>query len=749
MNLEFAINNRTQGSFYAVYTPVSCTLRRRDGQPGAAPVPVLVRNQNTNQGGQFVFYTDLSAPPSDSFILQVPGDGSTVSFYIGGKPNAPSTNYNDAAIDFRNGGFSRLVVRFTIRIRKNANNLTVVERDKFLNAFVRVVQEGIYQQFLDMHNEAVSSEIHNRAAFLPWHRIYLLDLERHLQLFDRSVTIPYWDFQAPAPNVFSLDFMGIPASGSGGQLQFSPSNPLNNWYLENLPPLARVPRFNTQQDRALVEARATTLARQPGFNSFARMEGNPHGNSHTSFTGPINFAPTAPQDPLFFMLHANADRIWAEWQMLNPSNVLFDGTNLLAYNPSTMRSPNPRIGDYPDDTMWPWNGVTGNGRPDTAPGGPLIDSPFTNYPGPEPKVIDTIDYQGRITGKSLYFDYDHLPFDNTVPPPSPQRSGMATTAGALAVQEHQEANKRLSNAFRESETADELIRCLNHIDMLTEEDDITKAIAILKDTKLDAGLRALALNRLIEVVSLNEDLFIYVLKVLENQEEPSELRKEALRTIETCSFTSPIFPSLKPKIIQVFRGLTDDHDQEIRENGMSFLAKFKDEFLQRLLIEGLEVPQKALVPEEFAISLLGYDIHAGIYPLLQKIVRTTNNDNSRAAALYLLAGDPNAEKLLVETFLNKDERFDVRKNSLIALKQQSPEDFLEIALKTIADKDENENIRIICLNAVRQMTHIEKTKNRIFTQLQRINLQEVPTTLARELHTLLAQQASDENGENL
>ena len=50
--------------------------------------------------------------------------------------------------------------------------------------------------------------------------------------------------------------------------------------------------------------------------SFARMEGTPHGAAHMSFNGRINNVPVAPEDPLFFLLHCNVDRLWALWQSM-------------------------------------------------------------------------------------------------------------------------------------------------------------------------------------------------------------------------------------------------------------------------------------------------------------------------------------------------------------------------------------------------------------------------------------------------
>ncbi|WP_130855054.1 tyrosinase family protein [Olivibacter jilunii] len=741
MILEFAINGKKQGPFYVGYTPAQCTLRLSDGVPGGLPVTIVLSNNDPLTGGQLVFYPNLSSPVSETLTLQVPGDGATVSYYIAGKPDVPSTQYNDAAINFKHNDQSVRIIKFTVRVRKNANSLTTIERDKFLNAFVNVLLSGNYQSFLDMHNEAANSQIHNRAAFLPWHRMYLLDLERHLHEFDKSVMIPYWDFQSPAPNVFTLDFMGVPTSSTVGELQFSVNNPLNNWYINNLPPLARIPRFNAQQSRANVEARSTTLGRLPGFRQFASMEGNPHGSAHTSFTGPVNFAPTAPRDPLFFMIHANVDRIWAEWQSLGTGNTLYDSTNINAYSPETNRSPNPRIGDYLDDTMWPWNGVTGGDRPPTAPGGPFIASVFTNYPGPTPKVIDTIDYQGRLTNKSLYFDYDAIHFVNTVVPQnisamSTEKAGAAESLKA-DIKKAKDQNRRALESFVKSTDTNDLMAFLNNMDMLTDPESIKKAIEILRNRKNETGIRVSALVKLLEAISLDENLIKYVLSLLTDKREPLDLRKEALRTIETMSFTSPVFPALQPEIIQAFRGLINDYDHEIRRDAIAYLAKSNDEFLQRTLINGLQNHEEAVVSEEMAVHFLGYDIHAGIYPLLQKIVKTSSNDNSRAEALYLLAGDPQAKELLRSVFSDRNELFDVRKNSLLALKQQSPEDFLELAQKAVLDSDESENIRAISFNVLSHYWAVSGKPDEKFLDQVKKDLPSLPKELAAGITSFL------------
>lgn len=748
MKIELTLNKLTKGPFYVGYSPVHCTLKLQDGTPGTIPTAVQLINNDPQNGGQLVFYTTPSAPAASTLTLQLPADGTPVSFYIGGKSNAPSKQDGDAAINIRAEGKSVAIVKLMVRVRKNANDLTPAERDRFLSALVKFVQSGKFKTILDMHGEAADDEIHGRAAFLPWHRIYLLDLERHLQQIDASVTIPYWDFQKPAPNLFKPEFIGIPGP-SLGLVQFADSNPLINWHLAGLPQLARKPRFNTEKDKALVEDYNKTLSREPGYATFSLLEGDPHGRAHTSFQGPINSPPTAPQDPLFFMLHANIDRLWAEWQHQDTTNKLFDVTKLDAYNPENQShlifggDPIPaRVGDFPDDTMWPWNGINKPPRPSiTAPGGPLIDSPFTVFPGKSPKVKDAIDYQGRLTDKSLYFDYHTVPFTSTaaaVPGIFAEIKDIGTKDLSQHLSEALSENINALEMFSKSTDAPDLVTSLSKMAMFTDNENTDKAIGILKDKSNDPGMRVLALSRLTAAVAVDEQLIKYLLELLSEVQTPIDLRKEAFATIQTISFSSPIYAVVKPDIIQTLRGLINDANQDLRQDATIYLAQLKDEFVQRSLLDGLTNPEKALVPEELAVHLLGYDIHAGIYPLLRNIVEKSSNNQSRAAAIYLLAGDPQSKDLLVNIFSNEKERFDIRKNSLLALKQQHPEDFIKIAQETIVNEQENENIRALSVNAIDHAAEsLVKPEHDFLEQLKTLSNTILPAALEIGVKALL------------
>src|SRR5918996_563762 len=181
----------------------------------------------------------------------------------------------------------------TVRIRKNANTLTNAERDRFIAAFAQLNNQGLgrFSDFRDMHTSVSSPQAHGAPGFLPWHRAYLLDLERELQAIDPSIALHYWRFDRPSPNIFTRDFLGV--SDNIGTVQFSATNPLQFWVTDGVQGINRRPFFNTSAAPPGLRTEAQTLALGANFTGFRVMEGNPHGSAHTSFGGSISSIPTA------------------------------------------------------------------------------------------------------------------------------------------------------------------------------------------------------------------------------------------------------------------------------------------------------------------------------------------------------------------------------------------------------------------------------------------------------------------------
>jgi tyrosinase len=405
---------------YVGWAPVAAQIRLADTIGATEPVTVRLRNQNTSQGGQVEFFASVTSTGQAEIELLLPVTGEPADIRIAGQFQRPSSADKDAAVEVIDANTNQVlgVTPLMVRIRKNATTLTNAERDRFLAALAAFNDRGMgrYGDFRNVHTQAGDPEAHGSTGFLPWHRAFLLDLERELQAIDPSVALPYWRFDQPAPSLFSLDFMGVP--NPVGTLQFSGVNPLQFWVTDGTPGIVRPSRFNTQTQPANVISEARTLLLgDPGdlYEAFRHMEDNPHGAAHLSFGGSISIIRTAVKDPLFFMLHANVDRLWAKWQW---ARKRFDVTSTKAFS-AQGKAGDPganRVGHNLDDTMWPWNQVTTPPRPPAAPGGTLAPSPLTSAPGLSPTVGDLIDYQGVLTPPSrLGFDYDDVPFEIPTP----------------------------------------------------------------------------------------------------------------------------------------------------------------------------------------------------------------------------------------------------------------------------------------------------------------------------------------------
>lgn len=396
------------GRLFLGWTPVQATARLTAALPPSVPPPAPVKIVLGNGGtvGKLRFAITRTGNGATSLPLALPVTGAPVTFWVGGDIGAPSRDYGDAVVQAKLATGGAVIGRrdLMVRVRKDATKLNATERDRFLAALGTLNGSGlgnVFRNFRRMHTAAADFEEHGDAGFLSWHRAYLLDLERELQVVDPRVALPYWRFDKPAPQLFALDFLG--ATHPSGFVRFTPGHPLGSWVTDGTPGIARLPQFDVRLAPHRPISETATLQLGTTFAAFRWMEGNPHGSAHTSFNGFLRSPDTAPRDPLFFLLHCNVDRLWAKWQVVNVRH-----NPALPQSFSNGSSPGHRL----NDTMWPWNGIVTPPRPNFAPGGPLAPSPSTPLPGGVPTVRSMIDYQGKTSGTALGFDYDDVPFAN-------------------------------------------------------------------------------------------------------------------------------------------------------------------------------------------------------------------------------------------------------------------------------------------------------------------------------------------------
>jgi len=179
-----------------------------------------------------------------------------------------------------------------MRRRKNHLALDNVARDRFNQALKAAHADGSYQALSTVHSENHMMHSSMGAAgtqrFLPWHREYLFKLESLLRQKQPGVTVPYWDY---ANDHARPDWVWQPPGVVRGV------------------PGANLGSLPTQST-------IDSILLKPSYTQFtSSFELEAHNQVHNWCNGTITAPKTAAQDPIFFLLHANVDRVWDTWQL--------------------------------------------------------------------------------------------------------------------------------------------------------------------------------------------------------------------------------------------------------------------------------------------------------------------------------------------------------------------------------------------------------------------------------------------------
>jgi tyrosinase len=247
-------------------------------------------------------------------------------------------------------------------VRKNQDTLSKDE----INAFVYAVQQlkqtyedgssiDVYDEFVQLHQDAMQNHaIHDGTVFFPWHREFLDLFERYLQTIDPTVTIPYWDWTVDNQTTSSLwsdKFLGGDGDPTDNGIVKTGPFRQGQWTLVFDGPdlrralgvaVASLPTADQEQTALAIEHydtppydtgsdRATSFRNyMAGWNS-PTLEPEEHNRVH-NWVGGSMLTEASPNDPVFWLVHANLDRIWAAWQASHtddyPVSGAPDGENL-------------------------------------------------------------------------------------------------------------------------------------------------------------------------------------------------------------------------------------------------------------------------------------------------------------------------------------------------------------------------------------------------------------------------------------
>ncbi|QTD98632.1 tyrosinase family protein [Streptomyces cyanogenus] len=236
-----------------------------------------------------------------------------------------------------------------VYVRKDVSTLTASERRRFVNALLELKRRGEYDEFVRTHmdyyapdGEAGLRTAHMAPSFLPWHRRFLLELERALRRVDSSVTVPYWDWTRDRKKTsvpWTKDLLGGNGRSSDRQVMTGPfAYSAGHWTIKEnttdanfltrdlgrsaapieLPTAGDVKKA---LDDPVYDASPWDSTVTKGFRN--KLEGWGTGSGSASWrnhnrvhrwVGGAMLGSASVNDPVFWLHHAFVDLLWDRWQ---------------------------------------------------------------------------------------------------------------------------------------------------------------------------------------------------------------------------------------------------------------------------------------------------------------------------------------------------------------------------------------------------------------------------------------------------
>ncbi|KAK4197896.1 putative tyrosinase [Triangularia verruculosa] len=292
------------------------------------------------------------------------------------------------------------------RVRKAWHKLTRGEKSAYLDAELCLMDHpatlglrGAKTKFDELTTvHILESEIaHFVGAFLPFHRLYIHAHDVTLRtLCNYTGPHPYWDETYDSASFTNSDLFSTtePSFGGNGigQNQCIETGPFASYrsvlgpgyrYSPNSPKCI-TRNINNFSAAGASQATVDGCLNQKDWLSFwACAEGRPHGAGHGGVGAEMGNPVSSPGDPTFYLHHAWLDRLWAQWQDLDPVVRLKEmGGNNKMRNGFGQGPP----GGFPGggDGTWPPPGFEfpppGNGTGGGFPGGGFGGGPGFGTP---------------------------------------------------------------------------------------------------------------------------------------------------------------------------------------------------------------------------------------------------------------------------------------------------------------------------------------------------------------------------------
>jgi tyrosinase-like protein len=236
-------------------------------------------------------------------------------------------------------------------IRRNVASIDAIEKQHLKDAIIALhksrsfpgkrgdpIPGGVSYWFKqdEIHQ---ATHVHGGPAFLTWHRELCNRFEDLLRLVYPTLSLHYWDWTTDPSPLFTSDFMGS-ARGPAGEmvpagepwLKAGFYDPTADPYRgENIHDTthnnpADPPRKLERQVKSGVPSPPysdTQIINSPTYQSMRSKLEPVHDFMHSEYIrGTIGDPHKAFRDPFVFLLHSNVDRLFAMWQLRDPTTRL-------------------------------------------------------------------------------------------------------------------------------------------------------------------------------------------------------------------------------------------------------------------------------------------------------------------------------------------------------------------------------------------------------------------------------------------
>jgi hypothetical protein len=323
------------------------------------------------------------------------------------------------------------------------------------------------------------------------------------------------------------------------------------------------------------------------------------------------------------------------------------------------------------ETMWPWNGQSGDaGTPDPdddrplggPPGGFPSAAPFTLGPPASPRPIDMIDYLGRNSpALGLGFCYDDTPFevDGEVT--------LRTPAGGS-------------------------------IPALTPQFLFPSiAVAIIVDEPAQDDEKRISVNELLQKANAKD--------------QTSKSRLELIQQISLAINFDAEGNKRQGELLNVLRGMLSEADAAVRESATAVLVRRNDKATVARLGEELRAQKQDLMPTKTALNLLSGSKHPEYRDVFNKYFNQSQDEATRIAAARGLAQFKDDHGQLKEVMNNKEQPSKLRYAALQGLAANDQESFPVYATALAGDTSSSKEMKVYALAATTSKVEAAQKRN--------------------------------------